>query len=124
MIAPDGGIPAYRGSRGRAMFVLPSGQRALIHADDNQVIAELKRRHLWRDVDFRMKLGQGFILAHETADGLDFFLWFGQQEDGGFVWYAFPGAHKETPEVRDFCIHLTNQIFGVAKPMRMEKTAR
>jgi hypothetical protein len=124
MIALDCGIPAYRGSRGHAMFVLPSGQQALIHADDKQVVDELKRRHLWQDVDFRLKLGQGFILAHETASGLDFFLWFGQKEDGGFLWYAFPGAHKETPEVQDFWIYLTNQIFGVAKPMKMEKPAR
>jgi hypothetical protein len=40
------------------------------------------------------------------------------------MWYAFPGAHKETPEVQDFWSYLTNQIFGVAKPMKMGKPAR
>lgn len=124
MIALDSGRPAYRASRGQGMFVLPSGQQVLIQADDNKVVAELNRRELWQDVDFRIQLGQGFIFAHETAIGLDFFLWFGQKEDGGFLWYAFPGAHKETPDVQDFWGYLTNQFFGIAKPLKMERPAR
>jgi hypothetical protein len=118
------GLPINRDSRGRAIFVLPSGQGVLLQTDDNKVIAELKRRDFWQDVDFRIQLGQGFAVANETEEGLEIFLWYGQKEEGGFAWYAFPGAHEPTQDFQDYWVYLTNLIIGVTKPLKMEKPAR
>ena len=66
MIAIDNKMPNYRGSRGHARFVLPSGQEVVLRADDSVVIAELKRRNIWRNVSPSVELRTNFIFTDKT----------------------------------------------------------
>ena len=122
MIAIDNNMPAYRGSRGHGKFVLPSGQVAVVCADDAKITAELRRRGRWTDVESSIRLGNSFACAERTSAGMDFFLWFGMQEDGGFIWYAFPGAKPETPDVLQFWRFVTTQILGSPVPLVLQET--
>jgi len=117
MIAIDNSMPTYRGSRGHARFVLPSGQEVVLCADDDKVIAELKRRNIWRNVNPSVELRTTFIFTDRTSAGMDVFAWIGHADDGGFIWYAFPGANENTPEFREFWMGLTAQVYGVPVPM-------
>ncbi len=117
MIAIDNNMPAYRGSRGHARFVLPSGQEVVLRADDSVVIAELKRRNIWRNVSPSVELRTTFIFTDKTPAGMDVFAWIGHADDGGFIWYAFPRANENTPEFREFWTGLTAQVYGVPMPM-------
>jgi hypothetical protein len=120
MVAPVINRPAYRESRGHGEFCTPSGQRVVIYADDKTVIAELKRRGLWDKVECQAVLGLSFVFRDTTPDGADIFMWFGHTEDGGFSWYAFPGATKDTPEVRDFMNYAAIMLFGTEAPAGAE----
>lgn len=97
MIAKAAGMPRYRPSRGEGRFRLPSGQDVLMCADDEKIEAEMKRRDLWTTAQQNAALGQSFVLTHTTPAGIEAFLWFGDANDGGFIWYSMPGA-KEMPE--------------------------
>ena len=66
-------------------------------ADDEKIEAELKRRDLWALAQENTALGQSFVMTHTTPAGIEAFLWFGDGNDGGFIWYSMPGA-KEMPE--------------------------
>lgn len=116
MVAAIQNHPRYRGSRGHGEFRLPSGQLAVITADDAQVIAELTRRGDWAKIERRAVIGQSLAFLDKTHDGVDIFLWFGHAEDGGFVWYAFPGAAKDSPDVRDFWAYVASSLFGSPVP--------
>ena len=117
MIAIDNNMPAYRGSRGHARFVLPSGQEVVLRADDSVVIAELKRRNIWRNVSPSVELRTTIVFTDKTSAGMDVFAWIGHADDGGFLWYAFPKANGNTPEFRDFWMGFTAQIYGMPLPM-------
>jgi hypothetical protein len=112
MIAIDNNMPKYRGSRGYARFVQPSGQEVIIRADDEVVIAELKRRNIWHRVSPSVELRTTFVFTDKTPAGMDVFAWIGHADDGGFLWYAFPGATESTPEYREFWMVLTAQVCG------------
>ena len=99
MIANPARKPFYRPSRGQGEFRLPSGQEVLICADDEKVEAEIKRRNLSATVQQNAVLGRSFVLAHPTPLGMDLFVWIGNAEDGGLVWFSLPGAKKIPPEV-------------------------
>jgi hypothetical protein len=116
MIAIENNMPVYRGSRGHARFVLPSGQEVVLRADDSVVIAELKRRDIWRKVSPSVALRMTFFFTDKTPAGIDVFAWIGHADDGGFIWYAFPRADENTPEFREFWTGLTAQVFGVPAP--------
>lgn len=124
MIAIDNHMPAYRGSRGHAQFVLQSGQQVILRADDSVVIAELKRRNIWRNVSPSVELQTTFIFTDKTPAGMDVFAWIGHSDDGGFIWYAFPKANENTPEFREFWTGLTAQVCGVPVPMGAGGPAR
>ena len=71
----------------------------MICADDEKVEVEIKRRNLSETVRQNAVLGQSFVLAHPTPLGMDLFVWIGNAEDGGLVWFSLPGARKIPPEV-------------------------
>jgi len=118
MIAIDNSVPKYRGSSGYARFVLPSGQEIVFRADDNVVIAELKRRNIWRNVSPSVELRTTVIFTDKTPAGMDVFAWIGHPDDGGFVWYAFPWANENTPAFREFWSGLTAQFYGAPVSMK------
>lgn len=97
MIEKRCGRPGYRPSGGHGEFLLPSGQKVLMCADDEKIEAEMKRRDIWRLAQENAALGQSFVLTHTTPAGIEAFLWFGNADDGGFIWYSMPGA-KQMPE--------------------------
>ena len=99
MIANAAGKPLYRPSRGQGQFRLPSGQDILMWADDRKIEAEMRRRGLWQTALQNAALGQSFVLTQMTPAGVDLFVWIGDAEDGGFVWYSLPGAKKVPREV-------------------------
>jgi len=66
-------------------------------ADDEKIEAEMKRRDLWKLAQENAALGQSFVMTHTTPAGIEAFLWFGDPNDGGFIWYSMPAA-KEMPE--------------------------
>jgi len=66
-------------------------------ADDEKIEAEMKRRDLWKLAQENAALGQSFVMTHTTPAGIEAFLWFGDPNDGGFIWYSMPGA-KQMPE--------------------------
>jgi hypothetical protein len=116
MVAPANiGTPLYRGSRGNAMFRLPSGQKVRMCADDEIVVKEMKRRGLWERAEAQVAMGRSFALC-DSRDGVDFFLWFGSPTDGGFCWHSFPGATVDTPEVEEFAAFLFNNLFAKDMP--------
>ena len=80
MIAIDNNLPTYRGSSGYARFVLPSGQEVVLSADDSVVIAELKRRNIWRNVSPSVELRTTIVFTDKTSAGLDVFAWIGHAD--------------------------------------------
>ena len=68
-------------------------------ADDEKIEAEMKRRDLWTTAQQNAALGQSFVLTHTTPAGVELFLWFGEADDGGFIWYSLPGTKEIPPEV-------------------------
>ena len=93
---------AYKGSSAKGLFCTPSGQRVLLEGDDKRVVAELKRRGLWKQVEPHVRIGNTFMLRDSRGNSMNFFIWIGKTSDGGFAWYSFPGAKAGSPDVHGF----------------------
>lgn len=104
--------PVYRGSGGGGAFRLASGQRLSICADDGRIEAEMRRRGLWAKTASVRTLGTSFAVLDTDHGGADFFVWFGRAEDGGFLWYSFPGAGAASRDVRSFMAFLDAALLG------------
>jgi hypothetical protein len=102
-----------RGSNGFARFQLPAGHLVKIYADDKRVVAEMKRRGLWAQVQAQVVMGSMFALRDSRGGCVDFFMWVGSTSDGGFSWYSFPGADVNSPHVHEFVDMLLGGVFTV-----------
>ena len=102
----------YRGSSGSAQFTLASGQEMSICADDEKVVAEMKRRGFWDQVEPQVRIGQAFAMCDSRRSDVNFFVWFGAPNDGGFSWYSFPGATIGSLDVQEFSDMLMNGLFA------------
>ena len=66
-------------------------------AEDAKIEAEMRRCDLWRTVQENAALGQCIVLTERTSVGVEVFMWFGNADDGGFIWYSLPGAREIPP---------------------------
>lgn len=112
MVAPIINGMLYRGSAGAGRFTLASGQRFEIRSNDKKVIREIKRRKLWLQIEPHVIQDRSFALKDSTRGGVDVFVWFGCRRDGGFTWFAFPGASQESPDVLEFLKFLAARLFA------------
>ncbi len=110
----DRGGVRYRGSSGSAHFTLASGQKLDICADDEKVIGEMKRRGFWDQAEPQVQIGQAFVLSDSRRESVSFFVWFGAPNDGGFIWYSFPGAAIHSADVQEFIDMLMTGLFAGA----------
>ena len=59
----------------------------------------MRRRDLWETVQEKAALGQCIVLTERTLVGVDVFMWFGNADDGEFIWYSLPGTSEIPPQV-------------------------
>ena len=101
----------FIGSSGSCCFKLAGGQELLVEMEDRTIIEELTRRGLWDHVKEHARIGTSFALPDGRYDSADVFVWFGNQQDGGFVWFSIPGTDIQSDVAQGLIHYLSAALF-------------